>query len=231
MKPLLLLWTFSFFCWHTQAQVKKQQALKFTQAWVWEYENNSIAQNEPGHQGEIVVYFEAKKNYWLFTAAAYGTSGEMFDWIIAKPDGTYLLCASNEFGKKTITRQQLKYSAGNVIPPHYKPTGNRKVFNQNKGGFPVIEGKEFIVNYTKTNDRTSIFVGDVKADFLPLYHFNQLDSEAKLPVWFPIDLPAGKLLLQDNSTVGRAQIKVRFKEISHTEYFIDLTTIQYAPAQ
>lgn len=224
MKQLLLLLILPFFCCSTQAQTKSPKAIKFTQAWIWEYENNTIAQNEPGHKGEMVVYFDPKNSYWLFTTEAYGNSGEMYDWIIGKPDGTYLLCASDEFGKKTIAEQKLKFPSNKTLPRHYKPTKNKKVFNQNKLGFPKIEGKEFTVNYTKTNDKTSVFIGDYKTNFLPLYFFNQLNTEAKLPVFFPVDFPVGKLLLEENSKVNRAEIRLRLKEISHTEYFIDLKT-------
>jgi len=221
MKQLLFLFVLPIFCCCTQAQVKSPKTIQFTQVWVWEYENNTIAKNEPGHNGEMMVYFDPKNSYWLFTQEAYGTSGEMFDWIIGKPDGTYLLCSSDEFGKKTITEQKLKFSSGKTLPQHYKPTRNKKVYNQNKLGFPKIIGKEFTVDYMKTKDLTSVFIGDFKANFLPLYFFNQLISEAKLPVLFPVDLPVGKLLLEENSIVNNVKTVFFLKEISNTEYFID----------
>lgn len=224
MKQLLLLLTLPFFCCCTQAQVKSPKTIQFTQAWVWEYENNTIAQNEPGHKGEIVVYFEPKQNYWLFTAEAYGTSGEMYDWIIGKPDGTYLLSSTDEFGKKAITKQQLPFPANKILPQHYKPLGKKKVFNHNKLGFPKIEGTEFKVDYTKTNDRTSVFVSDFKADFFPVYFFNHLNIEAKLPFSFPTDFPKNKLLLQEVSIVNKEKLQLTLKEISHTEYYIELKT-------
>ncbi len=224
MKQLLLLLTLPFICYCTQAQVKSPKTIQFTQAWVWEYENNTIAQNEHGQKGEIVVYFEPKQNYWLFTAEAYGISGEMYDWIIGKPDGTYFLCASDEFGKKTITEQKLKFSSAKTLPQHYKPTGNKKFFNQNKLGFPKIEGTEFKVDYTKTNDRTSVFVSDFKANFFPVYFFNRLNIEAKLPFSFPKDFPKNKLLLQEVSMVNNAKIQLTLKEISYAEYYIELKT-------
>lgn len=72
MKRLLILLVLPLFFGILQAQKTKKQTIKFTQAWVWEYENNLIAENEPGHKGEIVVYFEPKQNYWLFTTEAFG---------------------------------------------------------------------------------------------------------------------------------------------------------------
>lgn len=224
MKQLLLLLALQFFFCCTQAQTKNPKIIHFTQAWVWVYENELVPKEEPTHKGEIVVYFEPEQNYWLFTTEAYGTSGEMFDWVIGKPDGTYLICATNEFGKKTITTEELQFPLIRALLKHYQPLDKKKIFNQNKLGFPKIEGKEFRVNYTKTNDSSSVFVGDFKADFLPLYFFNRLNIEAKLPFQFPVDFPKNKLLLQEISTINKAKLQLTFKEISHTEYFIDLKT-------
>lgn len=224
MKQSLLLLILPFICSCTQAQIKTPISVHFTQAWVWEYQNSFIPKNEPGHIGEIVVYFEPKLNYLLFTTEAYGNSGEMYNWILGKPDGTYVLCATDEFGKQTITAQKLKFPLNGIMAKHYKPAGKKKVFNQNLLGFQKIEGKEYKVNYLKTNDQSSIFLGDVKANFLPLYFFNRLNIEAKLPFQFPLDLPKNKLLLQEISFVNRKKMQLVFKEISHTQYEIYLKT-------
>jgi len=220
MKRFVLLLILPFVCCFAQAQ-----HIKFTQAWVWEYKNELVSENEPGHQGEIAIYFEPKKNYWLFTAEAYGISGEMFDWILGKPDGTYLICTIDEFRKKTITTERLQFPLNKILPKHYQALGKEKIFNQNKLGFPKMKGAAFKVNYTKTNDRSSIFVGDFKANFLPLYFFNRLNIEAKLPFQFPVDFPKNKLLLQETSIINKTKLQLVLKEISYNEYFIDLKTI------
>ena len=141
MKKLLLFLALPFICFYAKAQTGSPKTIKFTQAWVWGYENELVQKSEPGHKGEIVIYFEPKQNYWLFTTEAYGTSGEMYNWIIGKPDGTYWLCDTDEFGKKTITKQRLQFSLTKLLPKHYKPLGKRKIFNENKLGFSKIEGK------------------------------------------------------------------------------------------
>lgn len=220
MKLLLFLFLLPFWC--VQAQVEAPKSIQFTQAWVWEYQNNFVPENEPGHKGELVVYYEPKLNYWLFTGEAYGMSGEMYNWILGKPDGTYVVCETDEFGKQTVTEQKLKFPLNKTLAPHYKYIGKKKVFNRNRLGFPKIEGIEFKVIYAKTNDQSSIFVGDVEANFLPLYFFNQLNIEAKLPFQFPVDFPKNKLLLQEVSTVNKVKLQVTFKEISYAEYYIDL---------
>jgi len=222
MKRLLILLVLPLFFGILQAQKTKKQTIKFTQAWVWEYENNLIAENEPGHKGEIVVYFEPKQNYWLFTSEAFGNSGEMYNWIIGKPDGTYVLNASDEFGYTKLMIEKLKFSTNKKIPSHYIPVSNKKIFNENKLGFPKIIGRKYIVDYEKTTDQSSVYFADHKVNFSPLYHFNRLNIEAKIPFSFPFDLPENKLLLEDESIITTSKISLVFKEISNTEYFVEI---------
>lgn len=222
MKQLLFLLAVALFCGDAYAQTKIASSIRFNQAWVWSYQNDLIAVNEPGHKGELVVYHEPKLNYWLFTAEAYGTSGEMYNWILGKPDGTYTMCATDEFGKQTTAEQKLDFPLNRLLPQHYKATRMKKVFNINHLGFPKITGKAYNVDYIKTKDQSLVFVGEFKADFAPLYFFNRLNIEAKLPFQFPSDFPKNSLLLQDISIINKIKLKLIFKEISHAEYNIDL---------
>lgn len=221
MKKLLIFLVLPLFFGMLQAQKTKKQTIKFTQVWVWEYKNNLIAEDEPGHKGEIVVYFEPKQNYWLFTTEAFGNSGEMYNWILGKPDGTYISNASDEFGKMNLINEKLKFSANKKLPAHYKLLSNKKDFNVNKLGFPKFIGQKYRVNYEKTSDQSSVFIADHPIDLSPLYYFNRLNIEAKIPFNFPLDLPKNKLLLEDESIINNAKISLVFKEISSTEYFVE----------
>ncbi|SFH12467.1 hypothetical protein [Pedobacter insulae] len=215
---LISIISFSFsFC--TKAQ---PLSMNFSQAWVWEYKNEMIPAGEPGYQGELVVYFNPTTNYWLFTPEAYGTSGEMYNWIIGKPDGSYLLSAMGEFEQTTRIRKKLAFPLVKSLPKYYKPTGRKKIFNKNDLGFSKIEGAEFNMKYLKTVESSNVFVGDYPVNFLPIYYFNRLKLEAKLPALFPVNLPRNKLLLEESSVINGKKIYVTFKEISHTNYFIDL---------
>ena len=193
MKRFFIILVLPLFFSILPAQKTKKQTIKFTQAWVWEYENQLIAENEPGHKGEIVVYFEPKQNYWLFTQEAFGNSGEMYNWILGKPDGTYILNASDEFGKTTLMKEKLKFSTHKKIPGHYKLLSIKKNFNVNKLGFPKIIGQKYKVDYEKTSDQSSVFIVDQKVDLSPLYYFNRLNIEVKIPFNFSLDLPKNKL--------------------------------------
>lgn len=221
MKPLFFLPILLFFssCVQPQAFNGGNTEIKFDQMWVWEYENEQIPENEPGRQGEMVVYFHPDLNYWLFTFEAYGTSGEMFEWILGKPDGTYIFSVSDEFEHKFETQKIEFYTAGLDL----KPAGAFKNFRDYYKNFPEIKSEKFEMDYLKTNDKTEMYLADYEADFRPLYFFNLLDCEAKLPVHFPVGLHSNQLVVEENTVSGNGKkIHYRLKDISHTEYFIVL---------
>lgn len=223
MKPLFFLPFVVFFSSCLQAQ--NQTELKFTQAWVWEYENELIAVGEPERQGEMVVYFNPDLNYWLFNFESYGNSGEMFEWILGKPDGTYLIYGKDEFGKTVWMHKELEFIQNENLPEYYKKNQNQKVFNDFPDlGFEKITGAEFQMNYEKTEGKSVFYLTEFDADFSAVYHFNQLNLEAKIPFHFPIDLPKNQLVLEMNyvNKENLIQSKVKFKYISQTEYFIQL---------
>lgn len=213
------------FWFGTDAQKRDSQEIKFTEAWVWEYQNDNIPAGEFGHKGEMVIYREPNQNFWLFTAEAFGISGEMLEWIIGKPDGTFVLCAADEFGKNTINKEKLNFGKDSLMPQYYDSTNRPKVFNQNKLGFPEISGLEYSFKFEKTKGSSSFYIGDYPANFQPIYFFNRLAIEARLPIQFPVDFPKNKLLLEEESWVNGKRTSVRFKEISHTEYFVELSEL------
>lgn len=217
--PILLHFSSSVF---GQISYKENSEINFTQAWVWEYKNELIPENEFGHQGEMVVYFHPELQYWLFTVEAYGVSGEMFDWILAKPDGTYLIKAKDEFGKSIRWEEKLEFKEVKHIPEYYFETGETKIFNQNDLGYEPILGKEFKMKYEKTEDETCIHLAEFPINFDPIYFFNQLNLEAKIPVDFPNNLPGNQLVLEDKTQLANGQIRYKLNEISNTEYFVDL---------
>lgn len=225
MKPLFLIPILLLFssCVRTQTISEDNAELNFTQAWAWEFKNELISKNEPGHQGEMVVYFHPELNYWLFNLESYGNSGEMLDWVIGKPDGTYLTLSTDEFGKKNLTEEKIEFNEESELPSEWISTGNEKYFNENDLGFPKLKGEEFYMKYLKTNEITEVYLTDYPIDFLPLYHFNQLNSEAKLLFHFPINLPKNKLVLEEITTSANQKIQYKLKYISHTEYFVNLS--------
>lgn len=225
MKPLFLIPILLLFssCVRTKTISRDNAEFNFTQAWVWEFKNELISENQAGHQGEVVVYFNPQNNYWLFTNEAFGISGEMLDWVVGKPDGTYSTLSTDEFGKKNLTKEKIEFNHYSELPSEWIFTGNEKFFNENDLGFPKLKGEEFYMKYLKTNEITEVYLTDHPIDFSALYHFNQLNSEAKLPFHFPINLPKNKLVLQEITISGNQKILYKLKYISHTEYFVNLS--------
>lgn len=225
MKPLFLILVLLLFssCVRTQTISGDNAEFTFSQAWVWQYKNELLAQNELGHQGEMVVYFNPETQNWMFNAESFGVSGEMFQWIIGKPNGEYLICYVDEFGKTNIYKETIEFSQNKIIPAHYQFVQNQMVFNDKPDlGFEKIIGQEYQIKYEKMEGKSIYYLSEFQADFSALYHFNQLNCEAKLPFWFPVDLPRNQLILEMKSLNGQGKMisNAEFQYISQTEYYI-----------
>lgn len=224
MKPLFFLPILLFFSSCTKSQVINgdNTELHFTQVWVWEYKNELKGVEEPGYQGEIVVYFHPELNYWLFNFESFGTSGEMFEWVLGKPDGTYIIHAKDESGKSIFWEEKLEFENLKKIPSYYKPSRDKEVFNQNDLGYEKLTGKAYQIHYEKTEEKGKVYLTKYPQNFLPLYYFNQLNLEAKLPIHFPLDLPEDVLMLKEETTTPNGEMLMSLKMISNTEYYIYL---------
>lgn len=207
---------------HHQQVTDTGQELSFPQVWIWEYTNEFIPENEPGHSGEMAVYYSPDKNYWLFTQEAYGISGEMTDWIVGKPDGEYIIVYTDEHGKRQIEKQFITIHKTVRLNESFLPQKERMSFGNPVSGFPLIRGEKYLLTYLKTTDSSVFYIGDVNADLTPVYYFNQLNLEAKLPVYFPLDIPANKIILSDSTRSSGRKISLRFRYISHTEYQVNM---------
>ena len=203
-------------------EITNVQNLAFTEVWVWEYKNEWIPKDEPGYQGEVAIYFLPEKNYWLFTSESYGISGEMTDWVVGKPNGEYISQNTDEFGYKTIERESITFHNYENLNEHLIPLGAYMSFGNPDMGFPLIQGQKFKVEYLKTNDISTIYLGEAKADMRAVYYFNQLFSEAKLPVFFMTNLPKNQIILSESTVSSGHNIDIKFKYISPTEYHIEL---------
>lgn len=192
-----------------QKEVTPPTGIKFTEAWAWEY------RNEEGGMSEMVLYLEPKRNYWLFTQEAYGTSGEMIEWILGKPDGTYIGKATDEFGKVNYFKEVVEFEKVTALSEHFIPTGKTQVFGDTSYGFPKLKGDEYDVKFEWTNDRAKVVIGDTKVNMLAVYFFNQLNGDAKLPIDFYRGIPPKKIILKDELVTPHSQSLVRFKFISH----------------
>lgn len=196
---------------------KAQKQYQFSEAWVWNY------QNFEGEKGEMVIYRDPKSGCWLLTQEAFGNTDGMCDWILAKPNGEYFFAYKNaEFGSKnSLLKQKIQFPTNLSLPDYLKLTGQKKDFGIESYGYPKFNGTAYNVKYEKTNDKSILFIGNTTANLAPLYHFNSLIADAKLPVFFPTDLPTGKVALADNTITSGRTVFYTFQYISHTDYHID----------
>jgi hypothetical protein len=204
----------------------------FSTMLTWSFENE-LTDEEYLKRGEINIYVDEKTGTFLFTKEAYGWSGEMIDFVIADQKGNYIIGHTNEFGKKhretkkseqfaDIINQSKKIQAD--FKKYCKPTGKNKVFGKNKYGWPTKTGKEFMLSYQKTEDKSRLFLAPEKYSFLPLFLFNKLGFDAKLPVAFDygLILSPNQMPLEDVYEWNGKKTKLTFISASPTEYFMDL---------
>ncbi len=219
MKQLLLIWVLPFISYYTQAQTKETTTIRFTEMWVWEYQNSN------GKRSEMAIYREPKSNYWLLTAddAGFRDTDEMTLWFLLKPNGEVIQAYQDgeKQGNKKIVRHRLDMRKTANIPPQWKRQNATKYFGHPDLGFPEIKGNEYKVEYEKTEDKSVFYLAASKADFTPLNYFNNLNIDAKLPIRFPKEIPGSFMVLSENSVFPGGSVRYNFKYISQTEYFID----------
>lgn len=220
MRVLLFSLVLCFLGHFTSAQ-KPNSTIKFTEVWVWEYENAD------GKKGEMAIYREPKLNYWLLTPddAGFRDQDEMSLWFLIKPNGEVLQAYQDEEHlSKKIIKHQLPLDVKSKLPGNWKATGKYEYFGDKHSGFPLMKGIGYQIRYEKTNEKASIFLAKTKAAAWVLSFFNDLNIDAKLPIRFPKELTKNFVAVKELTKFsGGNSVQYRFKHISHSEYFIDLT--------
>jgi hypothetical protein len=226
MKPLFFLSVLLVIVTWLYPQKKNQVAteIHFSQVWVWEYVNTYFEEGSPEYKGEMVVYFNPEKNYWLFTQEAFGLTDEMTVWTLGMPGGNYISSYTDEFGSQKEYTDNIDITKQNLLPKHYKPLENWKVFNSPEPGFLNFTAQEYRLDYSKTNEVTCLFLAETEIDFSPVYFFNLRNAEAKLPIHFPIDLPINIKVIEDETVMNQFSTTYKFKEQGHTTYTIEINS-------
>ncbi len=204
----------------------------FSTQLTYSYHNDS-AEDDYNRSGEISIYIDEKSGTFLFTKESYGNTGEMVDFVVADQQGNFIFGYTDEHGKKQ--RETMKSYSGadknnqskkveNDFNKYCQPTGNTKRFGENKYGWPVFKGTEYKMN-VMLSDSSTVFITTSKYSFLPVFLFNQLQSETKLPVNFNFSkkLPSKNLILQHSYVLEGSVSSFTLISASPTEYFIDLS--------
>jgi hypothetical protein len=191
---------------------------------------NDFAEDESTRLGEISIYLDEKTGTFLFTPESYGTSGEMVDFVIADQEGNYIFGYTDEHGKKQRETLQVsrfvtdEATIDSIFQQFFVKTGVNKSFGENTYVWPIKIGEEYQVTYQKTNDTSFVYLINEQFSYLPIYHFNALESEAKLP--FSMDysntLPKKYNVLGQRYENDGKTVSFGLTYYSPTEYFIDL---------
>lgn len=192
---------------------------------------NDFAEDESRRSGEISIYLDEKTGTFLFTPESYGTSGEMVDFVIADQEGNYIFGYTDEHGKKQReTIKSIHIGSRNIqtkkeerdFKKYCTPTGNKKKFGTNNYGWPVFIGTEYELN-DMLYDSSIVYIATSQYSFLPMFLFNELQSETKLPLNLDVSkkIPSKSLILS-RSYIFEGLHEFTLISYSPTEYFIDL---------
>lgn len=213
----------------------------FSEVMVWEYLNENYPPDDTErHSGGFSVYVDPPTGTMLFTSEAYGNSAEMTDFIIVHQDGRYFQGFTDEFGKKkclvdTLYKFETTWANQGFITDDFnklaKPTGDSKTFGKNSYGWQEMGAKGYELSFLMTDDKSIIYLSKQPYSLLPLYLFDDLETEARLPVNFDFSqvIPLEHWILEDSykrkSAENKREIEVRtnLKFVSPKEYFVDLS--------
>jgi hypothetical protein len=213
---------------------------KFTDKLIYKFKTNisgygNFYEGEGDQEGEIVIYVEPKTNTFLFTKEAYGVSGEMIDFVIADTLGNYLFGYTDEFGKNfqenyfieyvKLSAESKKYVESD-FKQYLKPMSERKVFGKKNFPTPTFDAQAYEMTSMKTIDKAKVFLAASFLNLRPLYSFNGLDSETKLPFYFDYNnvIPNRFMPVYDKykAVEGGVYSEMYLDSYQPTEYFVDL---------
>lgn len=204
--------------------IKSATQYNFSEMWIWE----CIDAN--GNKAQMAIYREPKLNYWLLTPddAGFRETDEMTLWFMLKPNGEVLQSYQDgeKNQRKKLIKHQLYPDKKAILPDYWKATGKSRYFGDTFSGFPKIKGLEYKVSYTKTNDKSTLYLATTKADLSMLSLFNDLNIDAKLPIRFPKDIPGNFIALSENTVFPGGAVQYAFKYISQTEYHLNLSEFE-----
>lgn len=211
------------------SEVDVSNEIKFPIAYIWNYEweytdeYQDYEDDAIDNEGEVWAFYEPIRQYWLFSReSSFGVLGAMNEWVLCKPDGTYIFQEIDEHGKRSLSEVKIEYQTPDKLTKHYTPTGRTKKYEYAMFNNITFVGKEYIKTYEKTSDETTVYLVDSDINFAPIYNFNELDRfmEIRLPFYFPYELPANKLLLEEITDMPYGKGKVVLQHITPTEYYI-----------
>ncbi len=189
---------------------------------------------------EFWIYVNPKSGNFLFTREdTYSATDEMNDFTVALPNGDYWFCGiADETNKKVRIVVKTQDDIPNAI---VRPTAEEKKTQQEtfaqlarptgktwKAG--PWTAREYQLQTLKTAETTLISVAVVPFAVYPLYNFNDLNADAKLPGFSRMTnvlaanqlLVAGqgtKAVLGEDGTVRTVSYRLRLKAYEPNVYY------------
>lgn len=198
----------------------KTTEIHFTELWIWEY----LAE---GKWKELWVYHQPELNYWLFDrASSYGITSEMCKWILAKPDGEYWLnCQAAEMNTAdSFLVETVEFENPDDLTELWKAMDHYQNFGDPEISRETFKGQQYEVNYRGQPEVSEFYLFESAKDFRPVYYFNQMQGDAKLPIIFPTDIPKNQLVLSEKTSFPQQNMNIeyRLKEVAPDSYYIYL---------
>src|SRR5690625_709456 len=195
--------------------------IHFTELWIWDY------LNEEQKWEEMWVFREPDLNYWLFERqTSFGMSSEMCEWVLAKPNGEYILSyQSPEMNTpNSLEVQMVRFHDESGFSELWKSTGELKTFSALEYGWESFEGEKYEAHYKGQPDPSIFYLGTTDIDMRSIHHFNDLEGDIQLPISFPMDLPKNTIVLNEDTNFEYYNMKIsyRFNSVSPNSYYVYL---------
>lgn len=202
----------------TSTTDKDEREIHFTESWTWEYLDENREWNE------IVIHREPSLNYWLFDKySSYGMTNGMCEWVVGTPEGKYWFsCQDAEFGSEpTLHTMEITFDSPSSLPDMWEPTHQEKEFGDPAQVFEIFTGESYDAHYLGQKDPSRFYIMQSDVDMRPVYYFNQLDGDGRLPIIFPVDMPKNVVVLSEDTDLESHNIRVnyRFKDITPASFY------------
>ena len=210
----------------------KEGYLYFDHILVYEYTEGSQTR-------EFWIYVNPRSGNFLFSREdTYAATDEMNDFVVAFPNGDYWFCGTtDETGKKTrlVTKTQDDIPNAVVQPTAEEKKTQQETFARlcRPTGHTHAAGPwtahEYRLQSLKTAETTLFSVAAVPFAVYPLYNFNDLNADAKLPgfprmtyVLAPNQLlvtgQGTKTVLAEDGTIRTVSCRLRLKAYEPNVY-------------
>lgn len=206
----------------------------FSEAYYFDYYNELVGDEELKASGTFGFYADPQTGTLLLEKHISNFSDEMTNYIIIKPDSSYILCFTDEFGDKKLVTSRLldaqdimrglidvqEYFKTYLTPQQQVKSFGATAFNPNG-----LKGQRYLQTFIKTMDTVEVYLADCTMPTTALYMVEEVFNELGLPVkmGYGYMLPDNKLVVSENyRSVSSKNVGFKLNAVEATEYHIQL---------